>query len=263
MSMPKIEKNENPIDREQSVSNLIESVALMETGLSHIVNAEGEKIQKLVNAEEEPTIDDMLKVNNSVEKMVSSISKLEMILQNKLDTSKDLGKGENPITETYGAIIPYSGSIHMTTLIDGTPDQAGIVPFGPEIVVSHKLNGETEVLNIMQSIAYFMPRNGTLTDFSAFYELGDVSAGVDIEKRIIARLYKADGDSKTYYPIDDVIIYFDPIPPNVTEYYLYSQITDLNIELIANTKIMLVFYCIADDGVTTLYGRCGAGLNIK
>jgi hypothetical protein len=91
MSMPKIEKSENPIERNQSISNLIESVALMETGLSHIINAEGEKIQKVIKADEttDIPIDDILKINNSVENMVNSISKLEMILQNKLDSSKE------------------------------------------------------------------------------------------------------------------------------------------------------------------------------
>lgn len=93
MSMPKIEKSDNPIEREQSVSNLVESVALMETGLSHIINAEGEKIQKVIKHDDpsaDVPLEDILKVNNSAEKMINSISKLEMILQNKLETSKDL-----------------------------------------------------------------------------------------------------------------------------------------------------------------------------
>lgn len=92
MSMPKIEKQENSIDREQSVNNLIESVALIETGLSHIINAEGEKLQKVIKVDEEKDVplDDLLKVNNSTEKMINTISKLEMILQSKLESSKDL-----------------------------------------------------------------------------------------------------------------------------------------------------------------------------
>ena len=34
--------------REQAITDIIESVALEETALSHILNAEGEKIQKMV-----------------------------------------------------------------------------------------------------------------------------------------------------------------------------------------------------------------------
>lgn len=125
MSMPKIEKSENPINREQSISNLIESVALMETGLSHIVNAEGEKIQKVIkyDSDEDVPLDDLLKVNESAEKMINSISKLEMILQNKLDTSKELD--ESGITpseypcESLGELLDGGD---MESFTDNIPD---------------------------------------------------------------------------------------------------------------------------------------------
>lgn len=62
--------------------DLIQSVALEQTALGHIINAEGEKIQKvyalnLTNAE-------VLKINGSVEDMMKAITTLEMVLQCKL-----------------------------------------------------------------------------------------------------------------------------------------------------------------------------------
>ncbi|MEG1948066.1 MAG: hypothetical protein RR140_00575 [Clostridia bacterium] len=68
---------------EQAINDLIESVALQETGLSHILNAEGEKIQAML-AIPGVTPEQLLAVNSSVQSMVNSISNLEMILQNKL-----------------------------------------------------------------------------------------------------------------------------------------------------------------------------------
>ena len=50
---------------------------------SHILNAEGEKIQKVV-AMEDVAAETLLAVNKSVESMVNSVTKLEMILQSKL-----------------------------------------------------------------------------------------------------------------------------------------------------------------------------------
>ena len=73
--------------REQSITDIIESVALEQTALSHILNAEGEKIQKIVLIA--TTADEMLSVNKSVERMVKSITKLEMILQGKLQIFED------------------------------------------------------------------------------------------------------------------------------------------------------------------------------
>lgn len=80
MGMPEITSGKGT--REQAVTDIITSVALQQTALSHILNAEGEKIQKGVFLAK--NIDEMICVNKSVNQMVDSISKLELLLQNKL-----------------------------------------------------------------------------------------------------------------------------------------------------------------------------------
>lgn len=82
MSMPII--TPGTVTRDQAISDLIESVALQETGLSHILNAEGEKIQAIV-ALPEVTPEQLLAVNTSVQNTVNAISRLEMILHSKLE----------------------------------------------------------------------------------------------------------------------------------------------------------------------------------
>ena len=47
MSMPVISMHPNPITMCQAVTDLLESIALEETALSHILNAEGEKLGKV------------------------------------------------------------------------------------------------------------------------------------------------------------------------------------------------------------------------
>ncbi len=81
MSMPIITPGAGT--RCQAITDIITSVALEQTALSHIINAEGEKIQKIVrNAE---SAGEMLAVNKSVRSMVNAISRLEMVLQGKLE----------------------------------------------------------------------------------------------------------------------------------------------------------------------------------
>lgn len=82
MSMPII--TPGTVTRDQAISDLIESIALQETGLSHILNAEGEKIQAFV-ATAGITPDQLLEVNKSVKDTINAISQLEMILHSKLD----------------------------------------------------------------------------------------------------------------------------------------------------------------------------------
>ena len=81
MGMPVI--TPSTTTRSQAVTDIIESVALQETALSHILNAEGEKIQKVV-AMSDVTPEVLMAVNKSVESMVGAVSRLEMILQSEL-----------------------------------------------------------------------------------------------------------------------------------------------------------------------------------
>lgn len=80
MSMPVI--TPSTTTRDQAITDIIESVALQETGLSHIINAEGEKIQKIVATA--TSAQELLDVNKSVEKMLGAVAQLEMILHAKL-----------------------------------------------------------------------------------------------------------------------------------------------------------------------------------
>lgn len=68
--------------RDQAITYIITSVALEQTALSNILNAEGEKIQKVVSQSELP--EELLAVKKSVNSMIDSITKLELLLQNKL-----------------------------------------------------------------------------------------------------------------------------------------------------------------------------------
>ncbi|MEG0073165.1 MAG: hypothetical protein RR922_01530 [Clostridia bacterium] len=82
MSMPIIVPGTGT--RDQAITDVIESVALEETALSHILNAEGEKLQAVI-AMPGVTADELLIVNKSVQKMVNAITRLETILQGKID----------------------------------------------------------------------------------------------------------------------------------------------------------------------------------
>lgn len=86
MSMPVIIPSTTT--RCQSVTDIIESVALEQTALSHIINAEGEKIQAVVKIAN-VTSDELLYINESVQDMVNTITRLEMVLQMKLELFKD------------------------------------------------------------------------------------------------------------------------------------------------------------------------------
>ncbi|MGL4992055.1 MAG: hypothetical protein ACRC57_13000 [Sarcina sp.] len=91
MSMPVISTAPNPITIEQAKADLLESIALEETGLSHIINAEGEKIQAVIAMSKNSTdATNLLAVNQSVQETLKVISKIEMLLQYKLELASKL-----------------------------------------------------------------------------------------------------------------------------------------------------------------------------
>lgn len=67
----------------QALVDLVESVALQEAALARILNAEGLKMQTVINMEE-ITNDQLFELNRSVTSMIGSVSRLEVILQAKL-----------------------------------------------------------------------------------------------------------------------------------------------------------------------------------
>ena len=68
--------------------SVIESVAKMETALSHILNAEGEKLQKAVAIAD--SVGELLEMNQSIHKTLILASQLEHILYAKLEAAAGL-----------------------------------------------------------------------------------------------------------------------------------------------------------------------------
>lgn len=77
-----------PSPRSRAISDLLESVALQKAALSHILNAEGEKIQRFL-AFEDLTVEELLQANDSVAALVDAVASLEAILKSKLDLFHD------------------------------------------------------------------------------------------------------------------------------------------------------------------------------
>ena len=82
MGTPTIECSH--VDKCCAAASLLQSIALEEAAISHILNAEGEKLQKAISLQE-CSHEDLLDVNKSVEDMVDKITALEIVLRSKLD----------------------------------------------------------------------------------------------------------------------------------------------------------------------------------
>lgn len=71
------------LDREDVINLLLASIALEEIALSHILNAEGEKLQAIIM--QDCSLANILLVNKSVNRTLKNVIKKEMLLQMKLE----------------------------------------------------------------------------------------------------------------------------------------------------------------------------------
>jgi hypothetical protein len=85
MSMPNIPdiKPNIILNRKDVINLLLTSIALEEIGFSHIINAEAEKIHYMLK-DDGLTLEDALRVNDSVEHMLRGIVANQILLQFKL-----------------------------------------------------------------------------------------------------------------------------------------------------------------------------------
>lgn len=87
------------ISRKQAANLLFASIAFEELGISHIINAEGEKIQfalgLIPGLTHAPTITELLDINRSVRKTLDSVIRKELILESKLQSVVEIFLNED------------------------------------------------------------------------------------------------------------------------------------------------------------------------
>lgn len=90
MSLPAFPPVDPNLDQESALNMILASIAMEELGLSHIINAEGEKLQYVLGTLPGqcgtcPTIDEVLAVNKSVATLLDSVLQNQIFLKNKME----------------------------------------------------------------------------------------------------------------------------------------------------------------------------------
>lgn len=90
MSLPTFPSISPPLTTKDSLNMILTSVAMEELALSHILNAEGEKLQYVLGTldgcqNKKANNEEILAVNKSIKSMLDSISQNQMILKSKME----------------------------------------------------------------------------------------------------------------------------------------------------------------------------------
>jgi hypothetical protein len=126
MGIPNVPNVSPEIDlsREDVINLLLASIAFEELGLAHLVNAEAEKVQFVLGTLEgqdlqDPSIDDLLEINRSVERTFRAVIKNQMLLQFKLEDILELPFEPTPppdieIIENTGTVTGFFNGIEVS-----------------------------------------------------------------------------------------------------------------------------------------------------
>ena len=91
MSLPTFPQINPPLTREGSLNEIISSIAAEELSLSHILNAEGEKLQYVLGTlpglEEAAAFEEVMNVNRSVQDTLSDVMEQQAVLTAKLSAA--------------------------------------------------------------------------------------------------------------------------------------------------------------------------------
>ncbi len=109
MSKPTFPENPD-VTRDDVVNQILSSIAMEELGLSHVINAEGEKIQYVLGTlpgltGPAATIEDLLNTNESVQRMLESASHNQLFLKSKMQAALSSSEMRGP-TGAQGPIGP-------------------------------------------------------------------------------------------------------------------------------------------------------------
>ena len=123
MSLPIFPQIDPPLTREGSLNEIISSIAAEELSLSHILNAEGEKLQYVLGTlpglEEPADLDAVMEVNQSVQDTLSGIMEQQMLLTGKLSAAMTAPIAPGP-TGATGATGPTGPAEGITWAVGAT-----------------------------------------------------------------------------------------------------------------------------------------------
>lgn len=304
------------VTRYDATNLLLASISMEELGLAHILNAEGEKIQfalgTLDDATDPASLDDILRVNDSVKEMLELSMKKEFFLESKLgkvadiieSTSDNGGEGpqgppgppgaqglqglqgpegppgpEGPQgdpgepgedgedgVDGVGAILPYASGapVAITGLVGnilGTSAAIGMGSSSTNLLFSGSTIDLTGAAGTVLNYATVVPRDGQITDFSAFFSVA-LGATLLSAPTIRARLFKS--RSATSNIFDEVAAF--NLSPTLNLVVTVGQTCtghqDLNIPVTQGERLLVVFGASAALAVAVT-GYASAGVAIS
>ena len=161
MSMPKFSEDIKDLTRENVINQILSSIAMEELALSHILNAEGEKIQFALgtldgSAPTQPsTVEQVLDINQSVRRLLETTSRIQLILRGKMADALRSWEAQGPpgppgVPGEDGR--PGEPGVAGPPGAQGPPGVPGECPYDFEALAERVSVLESEIISIYKRI---------------------------------------------------------------------------------------------------------------
>lgn len=222
MSFPNIPDVSPAIDIsiEQVINLLLASIAFEELGLSHIINAEAEKIQYVLGtldgqtSAEPPAIDDLITINDSVNNTLRTVIKNQMLLQFKLEDVAQYSGIAHPAINVQKLVSVDGGTIYVNA--NTSPYPTLVAPTKPmyKFVVKNTGNVTLTLVSLSDTTFGSISIGGTLAPGESFevFRTGTFEIGENCNTATVTGVYATesgvmeveDQDSACYIGVEPV-----------------------------------------------------------
>jgi len=153
----------------------------------------------------------------------------------------------------------------MTTELGGVAGTQALIGFGANEV--GLITGGIIDIEGSNSMAFSVPRDGTITDIAAYYSVAALVNLVGSTVTITAQLYSSPTPDDEFSPIPGATVTLAPPLTGIVSVGAVSSgiTTGLSIPVTAGTRLMFVLSASVTDGVdiaTILIGFVSGGVNI-
>ena len=158
MSQPTFPQIDPPLTREGSLNEILSSIAMEELSLSHILNAEGEKLQYVLGTlpglDEAAALEEVLQVNQSVKDTLSSVMEQQMALSAKLSAALKAPTAPGPAGPTgpTGPTGPAEGAAGPTGATGATGPTGPTGSAGPNPTAAAGFAANTQGSSVLVSL---------------------------------------------------------------------------------------------------------------
>jgi BclB C-terminal domain-containing protein len=153
----------------------------------------------------------------------------------------------------------------MTTIAGGLPGTGVIVGYG-ETVSTGGLGGAIDGTEL-DSLAFSVPRDGTITSISAFFNLRTAMSLVGTTITVTGQVYVSTTPDNTFTPVPGALVTLAPPLTGLVSIGTVSSgsVTGLSIPVTQGTRLMVVFSSTAAGVglINSINGTYSAGVTIN